>query len=200
MSLKDQLNADLKEAMKSKDQQRVTLIRGILAAFKDAELRKREELTKQAAQKHGVAKPTPKGPSPEDKTAYEAAVAAYSKGLDAAAAAEKVEEKMALDEAEALSTIQKLIKMRQDSIAEADKAGRKDVADAEGKELAQLQAYLPRQLSREEIEAEARALITQVGAASARDMGKVMGPLMSKLQGRADGKLISDVVKTLLAG
>lgn len=200
MALKDQLSADLKEAMKRKDSQRVTLIRGIMAAVKDAELRKREELTRQAAQKHGVTRPAPKGQSPEDKAAYEAAVTAYSQALDAAVAAEKVEEKMALDEAEMLSAIQKLIKMRQDSIAEAEKAGRKDIAEAEGKELSQLQAYLPKQLSREEIEAEARALIAQVGAAGARDMGKVMGPLMGKLQGRADGKLISDVVKTLLAG
>jgi uncharacterized protein YqeY len=199
MSLKDQLSADLKEAMKSKDSQRVTLIRGIMATLKDVELRKREELTKQAAQKHAVARPTPKGPSADDKAAYEADVAAYSRALDAAVAAEQVDEKMALDEAEVLSAIQKLIKMRQDSIAEAEKAGRKDVADAEGKELAQLQAYLPKQLSREEIEAEARALIAQVGASNARDMGKVMGPLMAKLQGRADGKLISEVVKTLLA-
>lgn len=199
MSLKDQLSADLKEAMKSKDSQRVTLIRGIMASIKDAELRKREELTRQAAQKHGVAKPVSQGQSSEDKAAYEAAVAAYSRAIDAAVAAEKVEEKMMLDEAEVLSAIQKLIKMRQDSIADAEKVGRKDVAEAEGKELAQLQAYLPKQLSREEIEAEARALIAQVGASSARDMGKVMGPLMGKLQGRADGKLISDVVKTLLA-
>jgi uncharacterized protein YqeY len=200
MSLKDQLNADLKEAMKGKDSQRLTLIRGIMAAVKDAELRKRDDLTKQAAQKHGVTKPVQKGQSPEDKTAYEAAVTAYSQALDAAVAAEKVEEKTSLDDAEVLSVIQKLIKMRQDSIAEAEKAGRKDIVEAEGKELSQLQAYLPKQLSREEINAEAQALIAQVGATSARDMGKVMGPLMAKLQGRADGKLISDVVKTLLAG
>jgi hypothetical protein len=199
MSLKDQLSADLKEAMKGKDAQRVTLIRGIMASIKDGELRKREEMTRQAAQKHGVARPVSMGQSLEDKAAYEAAVATYSQALDAAVAAEKVEDKMTLDETEVLSTIQKLIKMRQDSIAEAEKAGRKDVAEAEGRELSQLQAYLPKQLTREEIEVEAQALIAQVGAASARDMGKVMGPLMGKLQGRADGKLISDVVKSLLA-
>jgi uncharacterized protein YqeY len=200
MSLKDQLNTDLKEAMKSKDSQRLTLIRGVMAAFKDAEIRKREELTKQAAQKHGVAKPAPKGQSDADKAAYEAAVAAYSKALDAAVAAEKVEEASALDETEMLSSMQKLIKMRQDSIADAQKAGRTDIAQAEEKELAQLQAYLPKQLSREEIEAEARAMIAQVGASSPRDMGKVMGPLSAKLKGRADGKLISEVVKALLSG
>ena len=200
MSLKDQLNADLKEAMKSKDSQHVTLIRGVMAAFKDAELRKREDLTKQAAQKHGVAKPAPGGQSEEDKAAYEAALASYSKALDAAMAAEKVEEKAALDEAEMLSTIQKLIKMRQDSIADAQKAGRSDIVQAEEKEMGQLQAYLPKQLSREEIVSEAKAIIAQVGAAGPRDMGKVMGPLTGKLKGRADGKLISEVVKTLLAG
>ncbi|MBN1430537.1 MAG: GatB/YqeY domain-containing protein [Anaerolineae bacterium] len=198
MSLKDQLNADLKEAMKSKDTQRLTLIRGIMAAFKDAEIRKREDLTKQAAQKHGVTRPVPKGQSDADKAAYEADLASYSKALDAATAAEKVDENAVLDETEMLSSIQKLIKMRQDSIADGQKAGRSDIVQAEEKELGQLQAYLPQQLSREEIEAEARAIIDQVGAAGPRDMGKVMGPLSGKLKGRADGKLISEVVKTLL--
>ncbi|MBN1312579.1 MAG: GatB/YqeY domain-containing protein [Anaerolineae bacterium] len=200
MSLKEQLNTDLKEAMKSKDSQRVTLLRGVMAAFKEAEQHKREDLTKQAAKKHNVAKPTQRGSSDEDKAAYEADVAAYAKALDAALAAEKVNEKVALDEAEMLASIQKLIKMRQDSIADAQKANRDDIAQAEEKELTQLQAYLPKQLSREEIEEEARAIIAQVGATGPRDMGKVMGPLTGKLKGHADGKLISEVVKTLLAG
>jgi uncharacterized protein YqeY len=191
MSLRDKLSADLKEAMKSGDAVRKTTIRNVMAALKEAEQRKREELVKQALKKHGIERPTETG---------EAALAAYQQAVEKVLAAEGVEAKSALDEGEELAAIQRLIKQRQDSIAEAGKAGRQDVAAAEQAELELLQAYLPAQMSREEIEAEARAVIAQVGASGPRDMGKVMGPLMSRLQGRADGKVISDVVRSLLSG
>ena len=189
MHPKEQINADLKEAMRSRDQNKVTMLRSTLAAFKDGEQRKREDLVKAALKKHNVARPT--GSDAE-------AMAAFDKAVSAALAAEKIPDNVTLDEAEALSLIQKLIKQRQDSIADAQKAGRKDVEESETHEMQILQAYLPQQMSREEIEAEAKALIAQVGASSAKDMGKVMGPLMGKLQGRADGKLISEVVRGLL--
>lgn len=189
MHPKDQINADLKEAMKSRDQGKVTMLRSTLAAFKDSEQRKREDMVKAALKKHNVARPT---------SAEGEGLAAFDKAVSAALSAENVPEHATLDEAEALSLIQKLIKMRQDSIADAQKAGRKDVEESEAQEMAILQAYLPQQMSREEIEAEAKAIIAQVGASSAKDMGKVMGPLMGKLKGRADSKLISDVVRSLL--
>ncbi len=191
MSLKDRLSADLKEAMKSGDAVRKTTIRNVMAALKEAEQRKREELVKQALKKHGVVRPA---------ESDEAAMAAYQQAVEKAIAAEEVDSKSALDEGEELAAVQRLIKQRQDSIAEAGKAGRQDVAASEQAELELLQAYLPAQMSREEIEAEARAVIAQVGASGPRDMGKVMGPLMSRLQGRADGKVISDVVRALLSG
>lgn len=191
MSLRDKLSADLKEAMKSGDAVRKTTIRNVMAALKEAEQRKREELVKQALKKHGVTRPT---------ETDEAAIAAYQQAVEKALAAEEVDAKSALDEGEELAAIQRLIKQRQDSITEAGKAGRQDVAANEQAELELLQAYLPAQMSREEIEAEARAVIAQVGASGPRDMGKVMGPLMSRLQGRADGKVISDVVRSLLSG
>ena len=72
--------------------------------------------------------------------------------------------------------------------------------EAESAELAILEDYLPRQLSREEIEAEARQVIAEVGASGPRDIGKVMKPLIGKLRGRADGKLVNQVVRELLAG
>jgi uncharacterized protein YqeY len=125
-------------------------------------------------------------------------MAAFDKAVSAALAAEKVDDHVALDEGEGLAVIQKLIKQRQDSIAEAQKVGRKDIEESETREMNALQAYLPQQMSREEIVAEAKAAIAQAGAASSKDMGKVMGPLMGKLKGKADSKLISEVVKELL--
>jgi uncharacterized protein YqeY len=95
--------------------------------------------------------------------------------------------------------LQKLVKQRQESIEQAQQAGRSDILAAEGRELELLEAYLPRQMGREELEAQARAVIAEVGAADPRDMGKVMGTLMARVQGRADGKLVSEVVRSLLA-
>lgn len=199
MHPKDKLNADLKEAMKSHDQRMVALIRNTLAAFKEAEQKRREELVADAIKKHGLVKPTPKGGhSEDDQKAYEAELNQYSADIQKATEAEKVEANIPLNEPDALTLLQKLIKMRQDSIADAQKAGRKDLEESELYEMGVLQTYLPAQMSREEIEAEAKAVIAQVGASSAKDMGKVMGPLMGKLKGRADSKLISDVVRALL--
>jgi len=190
MSFRDQLQADLKEAMKSGDEARKTLIRGVMAALKDAEQRKREELAKQALKKHGVAKPA---------TTDEASLAAYNRTVDAALAAENVEAESALDEGEVMAVLQRMVKQRQESIEQASQAGRSDILAAETNELRLLESYLPKQMSREEIEVAAQAVIAEVGASDARDMGKVMGPLMARLQGRADGKLVSDVVRNLLA-
>ena len=190
MGVKDQLSNDLKEAMKSKAADHVTMLRGVMAAVKEAEQKKKEDLVKAALKKHNVMRPT----SSEDA----AAMSAYDKAVGDALAAEKVDSQTELEEGEILSTVQKLIKMRQDSIGDAEKAGRSDIVANEKREMAWLQAYLPAQMSREDIEAEARAIISQTGASGPKDMGKVMGPLNGKLKGRADGKLISEVVKALL--
>lgn len=109
-------------------------------------------------------------------------------------------ERVTLDNDDILALIAKQAKQRQESITEYRKAGRKDLVAEEEAELAILQAYLPQQLTREEIEAEARQVIEEVGATSPRDMGKVMKPLMARLRGRADGKLANQVVRELLAG
>jgi len=188
MSLQDQLNEDLKDAMRNKDALKRTVLRGVVSALREEEQSKREDLVNRALKKHNVTKP-----SGDDD------MAAYQQALDAALAAENVEENAKLDEGEELRIIQKMVKQRQDSIDEAQKVGRSDVAESEQAELTILEAYLPKQLSREEIEAEARAIIEQAGAESMKDMGKVMGPLMENLQGRADGKLISEVVRGLLS-
>ena len=109
-------------------------------------------------------------------------------------------ERVSLDDDDILALIAKQAKQRQESIVEYKRAGRQDLVDEEETELAILQAYLPQQLGREEIEAEARAVIAEVGASGPRDMGKVMKPLMARLRGRADGKVANQIVRELLAG
>jgi len=109
-------------------------------------------------------------------------------------------ERITLDDEDILVIIAKQAKQRQESIAEYKKAGRQDLVSEEEAELVILQAYLPQQLTREQIEAEAREVIQEVGANSPQDLGKVMKPLMARLRGRADGKLANQVVRDLLAG
>lgn len=89
-------------------------------------------------------------------------------------------------------------KKRRDSIGEMSKAGRTDLAAQEQMELTLIESYLPQQLSREELEAEVRRAIDESGAKSAKDMGSVMKVLMPRVKGKADGKLVNDVVKSLL--
>jgi uncharacterized protein YqeY len=112
----------------------------------------------------------------------------------------EIEKRRELEEGELLAIIAKEAKQRHESIAQFERGGRQDLADREEAELQILLAYLPEQLSREEIEAQARQIIAEVGAASPAQMGQVMRRLMPLMQGKADGKLVSRVVKELLAG
>ena len=91
-------------------------------------------------------------------------------------------------------------KKRRDSIDEARKAGRNDIADHEQMELGLIESYLPQQLTRAELEAEAQKAIAESGAKSAKEMGNVMKVLMPRVKGRADGKLVNEVVRSLLNG
>jgi len=109
----------------------------------------------------------------------------------------KIEE---LDDAGVAGLIQKIAKQSEESIEVARQGGREDIAQKVAAELVVLREYLPKQLTREEIEAEVRSVIEQVGAAGPKDMGKVMGPLMGRMKGRADGALVSEIVRTLLSG
>jgi uncharacterized protein YqeY len=111
----------------------------------------------------------------------------------------EVEKGRSLDEAEVLGIIQKEIKSRRESIADAEKAGRSDlVADSEA-EISILEGYLPQSFTQEEIEELAKEVIHQEGASSMQDIGKVMKVLMPKVQGRADGSLVSQTVRQLLS-
>jgi len=104
-----------------------------------------------------------------------------------------------LDDAGVLQVIATLIKQRRDSAEQFKAGGRSELADKEEKEIALLQGYLPKQLSQEELAAEVRAAIAAAGAKTPRDMGAVMKVLMAKIQGQAEGKAISEEVKSQLA-
>ncbi len=103
-----------------------------------------------------------------------------------------------LSEEEVLAVLQKEAKKRRETIEEMAKAGRE--ADHEQYELAVIEEFLPRQLTYDEVKAIAQEIIAQVGASTAKDQGKVMGPLMARVKGIADGKIVSQVVRDLLNG
>jgi uncharacterized protein YqeY len=120
--------------------------------------------------------------------------------LLAAVKQREVDERIELDDAAVSSIVEKLIKQRKDSISQFQAAGRDDLVALEQAELLVLQDYLPEQLSSAEVEAAVVAAIAESGAASAKDMGKVMGLLKSRLAGRADMGQVSALIKTRLAG
>jgi uncharacterized protein len=103
-----------------------------------------------------------------------------------------------LTDADVLGVIAKEIKQREDSIEAYKQGHRQDLVDRESAEMVILKAYLPQQLSREEIVIEVKQVITEVGARGPADKGKVMPKLMAKLKGKADGKEINNVVTELL--
>ena len=104
-----------------------------------------------------------------------------------------------LSDETAVKILQKMVKQRKESAAIFTEQNRADLAENELAEAGFIEAYLPKQLSPEEIEAEVRKIMEQTGAASMKDMGKVMGAASKALAGKADGKVISDIVKKLLA-
>jgi len=148
MNLRERLDADLKEAMRSGNQARKLALRAVKTAIRRAEVAGKEART--------------------------------------------------LSEQEVLAIIAKEAKQRREAIAEFERGGRQDLVEQERAELAVLESYLPRQLTREEIAERARRVIAEVGATSPRQMGLVMRPLMEELRGLADGKLVNQVVQELL--
>ena len=103
-----------------------------------------------------------------------------------------------LTDADALKIMQKLVKQGKDSAAIYVQQGRQDLADVELAQVAVIEKYLPNQMSAEELEVELKAIIAQVGATGPKDMGKVMGIASKALAGKAEGRMISEVVKKLL--
>lgn len=103
-----------------------------------------------------------------------------------------------IDEATEQKFLQKMMKQRRDSLEIFEKQGREDLALKEREEMAVIEQFLPKQMTEEEIKAAVKEIITQTGASSAADMGKVMGAASKQLAGKADGKTISGIVKELL--
>ena len=148
MALKDQLDADLKSAMKDKDALRLSVVRMLKSAIKYRE----------------------------------------------------IEVMKALDDAGVQAVIASEIKRRRDSVEQYRQGAREDLASKEESEIALLQAYLPAQLSPEELGEVVDAVIQRVGAQGPKDMGKVMKELLPEVQGKAEGKAVSELVKQKLAG
>jgi uncharacterized protein len=112
----------------------------------------------------------------------------------------EIDAKRELKEEEILQVLASIVKQRKDSIEQFKAGKRQDLVDKEEYELKVVQAFMPQQMSAEEVEAEVVAAIAEAGATSVKDMGKVMKVLMPRVAGKADGKLVSDTVKAKLAG
>ncbi|MDQ7743103.1 GatB/YqeY domain-containing protein [Hydrogenophaga pseudoflava] len=119
--------------------------------------------------------------------------------LTAAMKQKEVDERIELDDAAVIAVIDKMVKQRKDSITAFEQGGRADLAAKEAAELVVLEAYLPARLSADEIAAEVKAIVAELGAKGPGDMGKVMGAVKAKLAGKADMGQVSAAVKAALA-
>jgi gatB/yqey domain protein len=146
MSLMEQLTADMKTAMKQGEKERLSVIRLVRGAVRQAEIDGKKTLT----------------------------------------------------DDEVIGVITKEVKMRRDSIEEFERGGRADLIEKTKMEIDLLMPYLPAQLTADEVKKIVEDTVVEVGAATAKDMGKVMGVLMPRLKGRADGKLVNEIVRSLL--
>ncbi len=146
--LKQRIQDDVKDAMRSKDRQRLSTLRLLTAAIKQRE----------------------------------------------------VDERIVLDDAAVTALIEKMARQRKDSIEQYDKAGRQDLIDIETYELELLRAYLPEPMDEAELESLVDKAIDESGASGIRDMGRVMGLLRDRVQGRADLSQVSALVKSKLNG
>ncbi|QWE06267.1 GatB/YqeY domain-containing protein [Polynucleobacter sp. JS-JIR-5-A7] len=111
----------------------------------------------------------------------------------------EVDDRIVLDDAAIIATIEKMIKQRKDSISQFEKAQRDDLVAVESAEMVILQAYLPAQMSDAEVAAAVAAAVASTGAAGLQDMGKVIGALKGQLAGKADMGKVSGLVKAALA-
>lgn len=146
MNLLDRLTVDMKEAMKNKEKQRLSVIRMVKSSLQNDAIKLGRELT----------------------------------------------------EDEALTVLNRELKQRKDSLHEFEKANREDLAEKVREEVDILKAYMPEQLSEEDVEKIVKETIAEVGAASKADMGKVMGAIMPKVKGKTDGSVVNRLVQKYL--
>lgn len=151
MSIKDQIMADLKQAMKNKEQDKLRVLRSIKSKLLEREISERKE---------GEA---------------------------------------SLSDEQTIEVLMKAAKQRKESIEQFEKGDRNDLAEAEKAELEIIDSYLPEMLSEEEVRDAAREKIEELGANDMSDMGQVMGALMQELKGKAEGSVVSKVVKDELS-
>jgi uncharacterized protein len=147
LNLLDRLNVDMKEAMKNKEKQRLSVIRMVKSALQNEAIKLGKELT----------------------------------------------------EDEALTVLNRELKQRKDSLHEFEKANREDLAEKVREEVVILKAYMPAQLSDDEVAEIVKSAIQEVGATSKADMGKVMGVIMPKVKGKTDGSVVNRLVQQFLS-
>lgn len=111
----------------------------------------------------------------------------------------EVDERITLDDEQIIAVLTKMVKQRRDSVAQYESAGRTDLAEVEKAEITVLEEFMPQPLSEEEVIALVEGAIADSGAAGVQDMGKVMGVLKPKIQGRADMGKVSGLVRSKLA-
>ncbi|ANB58437.1 hypothetical protein GFC29_1764 [Anoxybacillus sp. B7M1] len=148
MGLLERLNDDMKQAMKNKEKEKLSVIRMVKASLQNEAIK-------------------------------------LGKGQ--------------LSEDEELTVLSRELKQRKDSLQEFENAGRSDLADKTKEEIRILELYMPKQLTEEELTAIIKETIAEVGASSKADMGKVMGAIMPKVKGKADGSLVNKLVQQHLA-
>lgn len=171
MSLKQRLADDLKQAMRTGDETRKATIRLVRAAIARAEQDKRGAVVEKEKARRGTLENVDLG---------------------------LTDEQFELTDDEIIAVLMKEAKQRRDAIEAYRKGDREDLAAKEEAELTVIQDYLPKQLSRDEIEREARAVIAEVGATGLQQQGLVMRQLMPRVQGRAEGRVVSEIVRQLL--
>jgi uncharacterized protein YqeY len=160
--LKDQLQKELNDALKSGNQLKRSVLSLLLTAIKNRELAKRQKLSKTVS---GI---------------------------------EELEKQSQLTDEEVLEVIAGEAKKRKEAIEQFQADGREDLAQKEKSEMNILASYLPEQASEEEVRAEVKRVITELNAQGLKDMGKVIGAVMSKFKGRVEGEKVSKIAKELL--
>ncbi len=123
---------------------------------------------------------------------------AFARNLHAAVRKKEIDDRVDLDDAGVQKIIQTLVKQRNDSIEQFKAGGREDLVAKEQAELKFLMGFMPQQMSEAEVRELVNQVVAETGASSAKDMGAVMKALLPKVQGRADGKLVSQLVKERL--
>lgn len=104
-----------------------------------------------------------------------------------------------LTDSEVINVLMRAVKSRKESVEMYKKGAREDLVEKEQNEVNLIQTYLPEQMSEDDIKKEIEAILKSVGASDIKDIGKVMGPAMARLKGKADGKLVQQIARTLLS-